>query len=209
MRVIEVSWIRSREIPLAIFAIFFLISVGGYYSNVPLITSLNTEFSDWILIMVNLALGTGLMALILYHRRKISQKRRGYQLSFVLLAAILIMFVAMYSGPDVSRWLYGQVFTGMITSIVCFALFFEVSGAYRAFRVRNIEAFLLMASGFILIMNFAPMYESIFPAFGELPRWILSVPAMGASRGILIGVGIGTVSLAVRILLGYEKLYTR
>jgi hypothetical protein len=31
---------------------------------------------------------------------------------------------------------------------------------------------------------------------------------MGASRGIVIGVAIGTIAIAVRILLGYEKAYT-
>jgi hypothetical protein len=203
------SWVRSKEIPLVIFAIFFLVSIGGYYIDVPLISRLNTELADWVSIMVNIALGTGLIALTLYHKRKIEQRAKGYQLSFIIFVAIVVMFVAMYSGPEISGWLYGTVFTSMQTAVICFALFFEISGAYRAFRVRNIEAFLLMVSGFILIMNFAPIYESMFPTFGELPRWILSVPAMGASRGILIGVGIGTIALAVRILLGYEKLYTR
>lgn len=203
------SWVRSKEIPLIIFAIFFFASIGGYYIDVPLISTINKELTDWVTIMVNIALGTGLIALILYHKRKIAQKSKGYQLSFIIFIAIVAMFVAMYSGPEISGWLYGTIFVSMQTAIICFALFFEVSGAYRAFRVRNIEAFLLMISGFILIMNFAPVYESMFPAFGDIPRWILSVPAMGASRGILIGVGIGTIAIAVRILLGYEKLYTR
>lgn len=203
------SWIRSKEIPLIIFAIFFFASIGGYYIDIPIISRINIELAEWVTIMVNIALGTGLMALILYHRRRIVQRARGYQLSFIIFIAIVVMFVAMYSGPDISGWLYGNIFISMQTAVICFALFYEISGAYRAFRVRNIEAFLLMISGFILIMNFAPVYESAFPAFGELPRWILTVPAMGASRGILIGVGIGTISLAVRILLGYEKVYTR
>lgn len=202
------SWTRSREITLAIFAIFFLVSVGGYYIDIPLISSVNTELANWVQIMVNIALGTGFIALFLYHSRKVTRKAKGYQFSFIIFAAIAVMFVAMYSGPEVRGWLYGEVFTAMTTSVICFALFYEVSGAYRAFRVRNLDALLLMVSGFIMIINFAPLYESLFPAFGVIPAWILGVPSMGASRGIIIGVAIGTIAIAIRILLGYEKAYT-
>jgi hypothetical protein len=31
---------------------------------------------------------------------------------------------------------------------------------------------------------------------------------MGASRGIIIGVAIGTIAIAIRVLLGYERAYT-
>lgn len=202
------SWVRSREIPLAIFAIFFLISIGGYYLDVPVISSVNSEFTSWIQIMTNIALGTGFIAMSLYHTRKISRKTKGYPFSFVIFAAIAAMFVVMYSSPQVRGWLYGEVFTAITTSVICFALFYEVSGAYRAFRVRNIDSLLLMISGFILILHFAPFYEFAIPGFEVIPNWILNVPAMGASRGIIIGVAIGTIAIAIRILLGYERAYT-
>ena len=202
------SLARSREIPLLIFAVCFLVSVGGYYLNVPVISAMNTELTTWIQIMASIALGTGFVAMALYHGRRISRKTKGYQFSFLIFGAIIAMFVAMYAGPEVRGWLYGEIYTSIATSVICFALFYEVSGAYRAFRVRNLDALLLMVSGFILIIYFAPFYEFALPGFEAIPNWILNVPAMGASRGILIGVAIGTIAITIRILLGYERAYT-
>jgi hypothetical protein len=203
------SWVRGREIPLAIFAICFFVSIAGYYLSDPVVSSVNSELTSWILIMANIALGTGFIALFMYHARRITRRAKGYPFSFVVLGAIALMFFAMYAGPDIRGWLYNQIFTSLTTAVICFALFYEVSGAYRAFRIRNIDALLLMVAGFILIIHFAPFYEFEVPQFADVANWILNVPSMGASRGILIGVGIGTIAIAIRILLGYEKTYIR
>jgi len=202
------SWVRRREIPIAIFAICFFVSVIGYYFSNPIAKALNSELSSWIMIMTNIALGTGFIALFLHHSKKISRKAKGFPFSFVIFGAIAVMFIAQYSGPAIRGWLYSDIFSNVTTAVICFALFYEVSGAYRAFRIRNLDALLLMLAGFILIIHFAPFYESAVPSFAVIPNWILDVPGMGASRGIVIGVAIGTIAIAVRILLGYEKAYT-
>ncbi len=201
------SWTKRREVPMVIFAICFFVSIAGYYFNDPIVTSVNTELTSWILIMANIALGTGFIALLLHHGKRISRKAKGYPFSYVIFGAIALMFFAMYAGPEIRGWIYNDIFTSITTAVICFALFYEVSGAYRAFRVRNIDALLLVVAGFILIIHFAPFYESVAPGFTVLPDWILNVPAMGASRGILIGVAIGTIAIAVRNLLGYEKTH--
>jgi hypothetical protein len=48
------------------------------------------------------------------------------------------------------------------------------------------------------------MIHSIIP---DSANWILNVPSMAARRGILIGIGLGTISTSLRIILGIERTY--
>ncbi|GAF89997.1 unnamed protein product, partial [marine sediment metagenome] len=149
----------------------------------------------------------GFITLILHHSKKISNKAEGYTFSFIIFAAIVVMIIGMYSNPEIKNWLYTDIFTSLAIAVMCFAPFYKISGCYRAFRIRNIESLLLVIPGFFLIMHYAPMYEAVIPQIETIATWILDVPAMAGNRGILIGIAIGTISIAVRILLGYEKAY--
>ncbi len=202
------SWIRRREIPILIFAVTFIVSCFGYYLDVPVMGKVYSTLFDWVLIMSNLALGTGLIALTLYHGKRVVKRDRGYPFSIIVFAALLLMFAAAYASPASREYLYAQIYTPASIAILCFAGFSEITGLYRAFRVRNIEALFLALAGFILLMHFAPLYGFILPGITGLATWLLDNPAMGASRGIIIGIAIGTIAIAVRVLLGYEKAYT-
>jgi hypothetical protein len=86
------------------------------------------------------------------------------------------------------------------------ALFIS-SAAYRAFRARNVEAFLMLASGIITMMMNAPIGEVIWRGFPIVGDWIMMVPNVAAQRAFLICVVVGTISLGIRTLLGMERGY--
>ena len=93
--------------------------------------------------------------------------------------------------------------------------FFIASAAFRAFRARNIEATLLLASAVIVILGLTPpflyLWTSVFafiPGFPlEFKDWILIVPNMAARRAIVIGIGLGAIAQSFRIILGIERTY--
>ena len=202
------SWIEKREIPLLIFAITFILACFGYYLDVPAISTIYSEMFDWVLILSNLALGTGLIAFILHHSKRVSKRERGYQMSLVAFSALLLMLVACFASPGSREYLYSEIYTPVSIAVLCFTGFSEITGMYRSFKVRNIDALFLAVSGFIVLMYFAPLYGFLVPDIAKVANWILDNPAMGASRGIIIGIAIGTIALSIRIILGYEKAYT-
>jgi len=202
------SWIRRREIPMLIFGITFLISFLQYYIDVPYLSEINEELSNWVLIMSTFALGTGLIALSLYHWRQIAQKRKGYPMSIVVFIALILMFLACMYSPSTRDYLYGQIFTPLSIAVLCYTAFYNYTAIYRAFRIRNIDSAIFAFASIFLIMLYAPIFELICPPTTTIANWIIDVPNMGASRGIIIGVAIGSIAIAVRVLLGYEKAYT-
>jgi hypothetical protein len=37
--------------------------------------------------------------------------------------------------------------------------------------------------------------------------WLVDIPAVAAKRGILIGIGLGSVAVALRVMLGIERAW--
>jgi len=202
------SWVRRREIPLIIFAVTFLISLLQYYLAVPFLSEVNTEMTNWVLIMSTFALGTGLIALCIYHGKIIMQKKSGYFVSIILFISMLMLFISYYAAPSFADYLYNEIYTPLSIAIICFTAFYNYTAIYRAFRVRNIDAAVFAFAAVFLMMLYAPIFEVILPQTATVANWILDVPNMGASRGVIIGVALGTIAIAVRVLLGYERAYT-
>ncbi|HEY3342571.1 MAG TPA: hypothetical protein VGK81_11155, partial [Anaerolineae bacterium] len=94
--------------------------------------------------------------------------------------------------------------------------FYIASAAYRAFRVRTVEAALLMVSALIVMLgmvNFGVFLTHSIPldspyAFFRVERlslWILNWINMPAQRAVTIGVAVGALAMAMRIWLSLER----
>lgn len=201
------SWVTRKEIPMAIFAITFLISCFAYYLQVPLLGEVQKGLMDWVLVVVTFAIGTGLASLALFHGGRIKQKSKGYPMSIVIFAALVFMFIACVVSAEARGYWYGDVYTALATAMLSFTAFYNYTAIYRAFKIRNSDAAVFAVAAILLIMLYAPIYELAWPASAQIASWLLDVPSMGAHRGVIIGVAVGILALAVRILLGYERPY--
>ena len=92
--------------------------------------------------------------------------------------------------------------------------FYMISAAYRSFRVRSVDAALLMVAACIVMIGQMPIgtwLGSFLPdslGFLRLP-WLseklLTVINACAYRGVLIGLAVGGFSIALRIWLGLDN----
>jgi len=86
--------------------------------------------------------------------------------------------------------------------------FFIASAAYRAFRARNVMATLLLLSALIVMSRFNPYLEPIFGEYlARTSNWLMNVPNLAAQRAIVMGVGLGIVATALKVILGIERGY--
>jgi hypothetical protein len=90
-------------------------------------------------------------------------------------------------------------------AVWCLLTFSSISAAYRSFRARNIESAILFAVTILVLTQSASIFEAIWVGFPIIGGWILDVPTMAGFRGIWIGVGIGAIILALRVILGLER----
>ncbi len=185
------------------------------------------------------AIGLGVISLVQLHGRNVARTRPGWGYSVVLLA----MFVGMtvfglmdaYSPnvtiiPAVSgAWavqnahgMYLFLFNGGVSNLASatFSIiaFYIASAAYRAFRIRSLEAGLLMVGAVIVMLgsvgfgtfithNLSPDPNNPISSFRieRIAQWLLLEVNTPAQRGILFGLTLGLLATSLRYWLSLER----
>ncbi|MDX9857155.1 MAG: hypothetical protein RBT76_05155 [candidate division Zixibacteria bacterium] len=176
---------------------------------------------DWLTIIGGFAMALGIWSLIRVSTDKIRRKRENWGYSIITLAGLFsMMFFGITNWEDGSFGFYIYTAEGLSNSMfrhffdyilipiqaTMFSLlaFFIASAAYRAFRARSVVASLLLLAALIVMMRFNPMFGAWIET---VANWLMNVPNLAAQRAIVIGIGLGIVATALKIILGIERGY--
>lgn len=103
--------------------------------------------------------------------------------------------------------LYEGIMVPCGSTMFAMLAFYMCSAAYRAFRMRNLHAGILLISSFIVMLGQIPLATAFIPGLHEFRQWILDVPNLASKRGIMIGVGLGAAATSFKIILGIERAW--
>lgn len=170
------------------------------------------------------SLGVGVYSLAMIHLRAIARQRSGWGFSVVLFAslfAILISgFLHEYRSNRYNDSVYRFFFEGGLQSLdaTMFSIiaFYIVSAAYRAFRLRSVEASILLISAFIVMLGQVALGQYLT---GWIPpdstagnlrtenvaNWILTRVNSPAILAVDFGLGIGSLAASLRLWLSLER----
>lgn len=210
------------------------------------VAGISTIITAFLLLM-------GVFSLVRMHSTKIIKQQKDWGFSICLLLAFLGMVFFGYwdwlqvQDPalalkleDPKNWglaqygrdfLFNGVLQQMDAAMFSVIAFYILSAAYRAFRIRSVEATILLASAILMMLSLLPIIENGwgsmingmggFPESGKpsnqtqffLENFKLSEIAgfirrsfQGPSlRAIDFGIGIGAVAMGLRLWLGLEK----
>lgn len=104
-------------------------------------------------------------------------------------------------------WQYKWVYSAAQSAMFSMLAFFIASAAYRTFRARTWEAAFLLLAALVVIFGRTTLAGAVNEVFPDLAEWVMQVPNLGAKRGILLGVALGSVATALRIIFGIERAY--
>jgi hypothetical protein len=118
-------------------------------------------------------------------------------------------------------FLYQYAFQPLTATLFAMLAFYIASAAFRAFRAKNLEAVLLLGTAFIILLGrtFAgvALTSWIDPQNWEgfryltglrvenMTVYIMSVFNTAGNRAIMIGIALGIISTALRLVLGIER----
>ncbi|UCD62626.1 MAG: hypothetical protein JSW34_07595 [Candidatus Zixiibacteriota bacterium] len=111
---------------------------------------------------------------------------------------------------------FNYVINPLQSTMYALLAFFVASASYRAFRAKNREATLLLLAAFIILLGRTPfgmeLTRWVPESFSvlQIPNmaiWIMNSPNLAGQRAILIGIGLGVVSMSLRLILGIERSY--
>jgi len=150
----------------------------------------------------------------------IARRQPDWQYKIVLVA-MLVFTVAIglkegrhwQDDKTISMFLYNEIYSSMQSTMFALLAFFIASAAFRAFRVRTVEAGLLAAAALIVMLGRVPIGDQItgwLPGplrLGAVQDWIMNVPQNAAKRAVLMGAALGVMATGLRVILGIERSY--
>ena len=190
----------------------------------PPFTNMYIKLLDWAIIIGIFALVIGLSSLMKLHYTRIRRKTRDLPYSIVVFVGMATMaLIGLIRGTGEGswfEWIFKNVQSPMQATMFSLLAFFIASAAYRAFRARTLEATLMLVTAVLLMFARVPignfLWQHIAPQSwlakapflpADVSGWILNVPSMAARRGILLGLSLGGIATALKILLGIERSY--
>jgi hypothetical protein len=208
-----------REVPLVLTAIVGITMIIAHF--IPPLNILKDLFEDWFFIIAAFAIYLGILNLILVNGNKIYRKQKGWPFGLVVILGFLIMTIVglglsggrTFQDPGTRfYYLYMNVYYPLSATMFALLAFFVASASYRAFRARNVEATMLLGAAFILMLGRVPIGYWISAGVGHTlanaADWIMDFPQTAGQRAIMIGIALGVVSSALRVILGLERAYS-
>lgn len=175
-------------------------------------------------LLAGMTLTLGILSLVRVHGRNIVRLRSGWYNSAVLLGAMIAMVVFglidKYGTHAGAKKVFNVLFEGMLINMdaTMFSLiaFYIVSASYRAFRIRSVEATILMTAAFLVMLAQVPVGLALtawIPREGDfawlrlevVKEWLLTVLNSAALRAIAFGLGVGGLAISLRIWLSLER----
>lgn len=210
----------KRELPLLITAGIGLFMILSFFVPHHLVSVPADYLQQCAVIIVAFGYVLGGANALRVNLSGIARRQPDWIYKLVLVAALLgTVVVGIAEGrrwqqPDsVSMFLYNQLYSPMQATMFSLLAFFIASAAFRAFRIRTVEAGLLAAAALIVMLGRVPIGNEMtgwLPAnvqLGAVQEWIMNVPQNAAKRAILMGAAMGVMATGLRVILGIERSY--
>jgi hypothetical protein len=217
-----------REIPLGITIFVGFLAIVSFFS--PPLEGLGEDFTLFFDIIAVFAFFLGGGNLVRLHLTKLIKKKGDWGFSIVTLVGFFVMLTAglfkIGNPGDISTsvtaegslfaTLYYNVHLPLSSTMYALLAFFVASASYRAFRAKNREATVLLVASFVILLGSTPFGQLVTAWMPDgldilkipnLAVWVLSSPNLAGQRAIMIGIGLGVVSMSLRLILGIERTY--
>ncbi|MBA3316387.1 MAG: hypothetical protein H0T47_24260 [Planctomycetaceae bacterium] len=241
----------KRTVPLFIAGITGIVLIVAYF--VPPYEGWGDVAMTWFNILAAVAFILGGGNLIKLNLQKISARRPGWGYAAVTLAAFLTTITigllkigvmpsvafpaAIWSGDYKEEgsafwWIFEYALTPLNQAMFAVLAFFVASAAFRAFRAKNTEASVLLATAFLILLgrtyagvwltDWLPDAETA-AANGEqlsntarllsalrieyIADAVFGVFTLAGMRAITIGIALGVVATSLKVLLGVDRSY--
>ena len=188
-----------------------LVVLLGYFIKLPILISVRGVFLQWAFILTGIALLVGIVNLGRVHWHKVRSAQVDSVYSIILLVAmILTLIVAGYSGPTASPslWIFRYIQLPIESSLMALlAIVLAYTAARLFYRRLNVFTLIFIVTALLVILGSISFPIIDLEVLRSLRTWISQVVATGGARGILLGIGLGVVATGLRVLMGADRPY--
>lgn len=191
----------------------------------------------WFTVLAAVAFLTAGTSLVLHHLKKIVAQQAGWGYSAITLIAFMVTLVVglLKVGVPISPqfpdypwagsyqeegsalwWLFEYVIMPITSTMFSLLAFYVASAAFRAFRAKNTEALLLLATAFLILLSRQARGTSsddwtllslLQTGLSASSATVKDVIMQAGQRAMMIGIALGVAATSLRVLLGLDRSY--
>jgi hypothetical protein len=204
---------RLLDIPPLIIAVGFgLVTLVGllFASLLPEVASILT---GWAAFIAAAALLFGVLNLLVIHLQRFIRGRNFFSLALIL--SMVITIVVGYMDRSISELnglntIFQYVLQPLEAALGSLLAFFLLFAGFRLLqRQQSGWSVLFIGAVILFLMAAAPMPAAFSGLFSWVQDYIAPLFVHAGVRAILIGVALGTITLALRLLVGIERPYSK
>lgn len=175
----------------------------------PPLQLLRERILGWAILLAAIALLIGLVNLFRIHFEQVRQKQGAFY-SVILLAGMLATFlITLIQGRqgELANWIFNHIqFPVEATLMALLAVTLTLAAARLLNQRSELASIIFMIVLFVILLGSAPLFGFELPIFTRtITPYITRILSVGATRGLLIGVALGTMTTAIRILIGADR----
>ena len=201
-----------------------LVVLFGYLLPLPGLPDLRNILIDWAVILAGAALFLGIVNVLWVHGRRVRRRQAGWPYSLVLFLAAIgaaippLMQVLGFFGADPSgtqvwheatRILFAHVIIPVGTALGGLVAFTLALAGFRLLRERrSFWAIVFVIVAVVALLGATPLAGlpgDIGLTLAQARTFVVDTLAMPGMRGLLLGVALGTVVTALRVLATIER----
>jgi hypothetical protein len=197
--------ILTSTVPAVITGIAGLLVLLSYIFPTDLLVQLRVVLVDIAVIVAGMALLLGFARLLNFHLRRVRQRKSAYS-AVALITAIVVSVVLVadrFLQLGATAWVFNAVIAPLQSSLgALLAIFLGVAAVRMAQRRRTWGALWFLLSAIVVLLTQIP----VSPDSLLLPvRQVFDALSLGGLRGLLLGVALGTLAVALRVLLAIDR----
>lgn len=196
------------QVPLFICAVAGIFMAVQYF--IPAARPLYERISDYLQIVYAFSIVLGVASVLNRHGSRIKSAHKDAVYSVATIGSMGLMMAAGFiGGANRGEMLFQDLFNSVLLPVqaTMFSLlaFYLASASFRAFRTRSLDATILLVAAVIVMIG--RLDEGQVLRLPDIQRWILDGPNLVSKRAIILGVGLGMASTALKVVLGIERSY--
>ncbi len=201
----------KRRVPQLVCGFFGLLLLALFFSNHPDARALNLfVLVEYYQIVFAFTLLVGVLSFVRINLKSVERgEERPYRI-VALLGVFLMPVLALLwgiKGDSPFMWVFNNVQVPMQATVFALLAFFVASASFRGFRARSLPAGVLLVSALLTLLSRSDLGGFVADHIAPLADWVRNNPSMSARRAILIGIGLGSLTTSLRVILGIERTW--
>lgn len=201
----------KRRIPQLICGAFGVVLFVLYFSSDPQARGAYlTVINEYWQIIFAFALLVGAASFLRVNLKSIERResipfRVVSILGFVSMPVLALIWGIRGGTPFM--WIFDNIQVPMQSTVFALLAFFVASASFRGFRARSVPAAVLLASAVLTLLARSDVSGLLTQHLPDAAEWVRNYPSMSARRAILIGIGLGSLTTSLRVILGIERTW--